>query len=77
MKYSVEEIDEMRESVASMLQRKRIPYSNIEERLRTYMLNGTTPDELLVAASPKETQEYLKSHPEEIANFIQMQRKVW
>lgn len=48
-KYSVSEIDRMRRAIFEM---RLLPYGGdsiqqiIEERLRTYMLNGTDPEEL-------------------------------
>jgi hypothetical protein len=47
-KYSVAEIDEMRDSVGLMLIGG--DHKAVEERLRTYMLNGTEPGELAAAA---------------------------
>jgi hypothetical protein len=55
-KYSVEEIDQMRRSIDTMMSSHRSydpveQAKKIEERLRTYMLNGTEPDELKRNAS--------------------------
>jgi hypothetical protein len=52
-KYSVAEIDEMRAAVAgmwSMPADETLKMRLVEERLRTYMLNGTEPSELEEAA---------------------------
>jgi len=57
-KYSVAEIDLMRRYVAAtVLDFSMTPEfraATIEERLRTYMLNGTDPDELRVVAEKSE-----------------------
>jgi hypothetical protein len=46
-KYSVAEIDRMRGALVSMCSSDR----DAEDRLRTYMLNGTEPEELEGAAN--------------------------
>ena len=54
-KYSVAEIDRMRDAVALMVPVRESNLDRvieIEERLRTYMANGTEPDELESAADP-------------------------
>lgn len=50
-KYSVDEIDRMREAIRrsyplGVAYYKKERDADIENRLRTYMLNGTTPGEL-------------------------------
>ena len=51
-KYSVGEIDRMRKALERICIRPMVPYNpvekqrEIEEHLRTYMLNGTDPEEL-------------------------------
>jgi hypothetical protein len=62
-KYSVEEIDAMRGSVRCMFPsgvsyRREERTKEIEERLRTYMVNGTTPEELSAAAQDFQKREY-------------------
>lgn len=60
-KYSVAEIDAMRRDVGTLCARFNVSYDpkkrtvEIEERLRTYMANGTAPEEVRKAAS-----EYLE-----------------
>ena len=54
-KYSVEEIDTMRGFVTHLFPwgvsyRPEVRAREVEERLRTHMLNGTTPGELEAAA---------------------------
>jgi hypothetical protein len=54
-KYSVAEIDQMRNVVALMVPERERPSDRvieIEERLRTYMASGTEPDELECANDP-------------------------
>jgi hypothetical protein len=57
-KYSVAEIDRMRAAVAT----KSFGDPGVEDRLRTYMLNGTDPDELeaSVAESRKVWEQALE-----------------
>jgi hypothetical protein len=56
-KYSVSEIDQMRRAVNEMLMRPGTVFRAsertvaVEERLRTYMLNGTDPEELRKSAA--------------------------
>jgi hypothetical protein len=48
-KYSIAEIDRMRDAVSLMVPDRATPSDRIieiEERLRTYMANGTEPEEL-------------------------------
>lgn len=54
-KYSLEEIDRMRKDVATLCAHNggydpKEQIVKIEERLRTYMANGTEPEELSAAA---------------------------
>lgn len=49
-KYSVSEIDQMRRSVTVMLGGYRASAATVEDHLRTYMINGTSPEELAEAA---------------------------
>jgi hypothetical protein len=51
-KYSVSEIDRMRRAVALMMIGPCRNGAEVEDRLRTYMLNGTDPEELDEAAKP-------------------------
>lgn len=66
-KYSVPEIDRMRMAIYGLY-----PESNwtkapeVEDRLRTYMLNGTTPDELEANRHPSWRQS-----PESLVNAKQ------
>lgn len=60
-KYSVTEIDQMRFAMVRMYLGPDNP-TLIEERLRTYMLNGTEPDELEEAADAF-TQKRLATIP--------------
>lgn len=60
-KYSVHEIDQMRKIIeffgfgnGPYDERERA--SSVENRLRTYMLNGTTPEELSAALTPRARQ---------------------
>jgi hypothetical protein len=53
MKYSVADIDRMRWAVAEMLWPAPNDVCVVEERLRTYMLNGTTYQELEEEAEKK------------------------
>lgn len=58
-KYSVSEIDYMR-TILGLSYPRGVPYfekersAEIENRLRTHMQNGTTPDELGAAYFPKD-----------------------
>lgn len=45
-KYSVSEIDRMRQALLSICGMDRDFLGPVEEQLRTYMLNGTDPEEL-------------------------------
>jgi hypothetical protein len=45
-KYSFEEIDRMRDALAWILEYRYTPHTRIEDYLRTYMMNGTDPEEL-------------------------------
>lgn len=64
MKYSVDEIDVMRFAVGRILIGPHVEqwasWSNfdatVENRLRTYMQNGTAPEELIAAAEKVEAQ---------------------
>lgn len=55
-KYSIAEIDQMRAAIRSICIQSGVAYypaektAEIEERLRTYMINGTEPVELRNAA---------------------------
>lgn len=49
-KYSVAEIDVMRRSVHVLIASNEIATASAEDWLRTYMLNGTDPEELVDAA---------------------------
>lgn len=61
-KYSVAEIDQMRWWV-TMMYRGPINPTLIEERLRTYMLNGTTPKELEEACVAQELPKQFRAKP--------------
>jgi hypothetical protein len=56
-KYSLSEIDAMRMALQCLLIHPGVPYQpvektkEIEEQLRTYMINGTDPEELTKAAA--------------------------
>ncbi len=55
-KYSVKEIDRMRcavENIISIMDIGRPDDSNVEDRLRTYMINGTDPEELEAESEEK------------------------
>lgn len=60
-KYSIHEIDRMRAAIATAIQSPGL-YNDadraaaIEDRLRTYMQNGTTPEELEANAMEKAKQ---------------------
>lgn len=60
-KYSVAEIDRMRDAVHTLCTPVGVGHRpvEVEERLRTYMLNGTDPEELEDAASERRNQYYL------------------
>ena len=52
-KYSVAEIDRMRNAVYGLYPESYWPKApEVEDRLRTYMLNGTTPEELEASRHP-------------------------
>ena len=48
-KYSVSEIDQMRRDVAGVMRWAGTP-AEVEDQLRTHMLNGTAPEELTEAS---------------------------
>lgn len=57
-KYSVREIDRMRDAISSMF-----GSHGAEDKLRTYMMNGTDPAELEEAARPvQEARAKMQKH---------------
>ncbi len=62
-KYSLDEIDKMRGALRTLCIHLEVPYlpkeknAEIEDQLRTYMLNGTDPDELKEHATKKRLAE--------------------
>lgn len=67
MKYSVAEIDDMRVYVGYLVSYEQqyisVQPEEVERRLRTYMINGTTLDELRNAVTANHAREWLKTHP--------------
>lgn len=55
-KYSLDEIDQMRLAVLDLAGGWRASLAVVEDRLRTYMLNGTDPEELVHAAKEHEVR---------------------
>jgi hypothetical protein len=70
-KYSVSEIDKMRQAVDVLLTRNGVPFRKadrvveIEQRLRTYMMNGTDPKELEEKAQAHIRREYVQRSPDQ------------
>lgn len=56
-KYTVKEIDRMRRAVWRW---RRYPKAETEDELRTYLLNGTDPEELEALADEKEIERQRK-----------------
>jgi hypothetical protein len=71
-RYTVDEIDEMRKAVRT-ISYDEYPGGNpglAEDKLRTYMLNGTTPEELAEQAY-KARRERMKDRVDKLAASVQ------
>lgn len=66
-KYSLDEIDRMRMAVHDISGGNGVSLSLVEERLRTYMLNGTSPEELETAA--RQHNDPVMRRQKELANL--------
>lgn len=67
-KYDLEEIDRMRAAVGELA-----PQDSIEDRLRTYMLNGSGPEELEQYAKLIAEKRLLKARIREAEMLIKQQ----
>jgi hypothetical protein len=63
--YSVKEIDRMRHAIGYLVPDTPERRADIEDRLRTYMLNGTDPEEL-EAAKNEEIERRVQEKRERI-----------
>jgi hypothetical protein len=70
-KYSVQEIDRMRVAIPKLAQRyEALDGVTKEERLRTYMLNGTDPEELEREAEAAMRQRRLKKSGDDLIRAL-------